>query len=1087
MKNILQFKLRKISLTWIIICLTGIAAQSQSIQNNFTHFTEMDGLPSNETHMIIQDHLGYIWIGTSNGLSRYDGYEFLNYSPVPNDTNFLQVSVIHSLYEDSRGDIWIGAVGGLTRFDREKEKFKLYSYNQYEREPGKTFTVGSMCETENGDILFGVRDIYEFDVANGLFLLDRESGNITQIEAANDDSIQVIIKIEKVGKDKFIITGYKGFAVYDHSNKFVNWYPFNEHNPVFPLLKDGNSYWLGVVERGVVKYNLEDSTYITIPIFENFPKNKGYSVVSKIILDKNGKLLVSSNRGLFSIDRASNTYERAVIDPLNPAALHSEELNYILQDNSGNIWITTNNSGISRYNISKSNFRSYKYNPNVPKSIPPGWIHMIYEMTGDKIWIQNNNNVLAEFDRRYDTFNKINFPFNRRITSIFNYDRGSLWLAGVGLYKLNLKKWSFEEVDIPLKESQFFILTSLVDSRNTIWMGTTDGLVTFDKENSLTATVDFESLGIGDQKSNIVYRLVEDNNNNIWIGTDNGLFKYDLNDRQYSRVGNSPDPSKSLLSQDVNSLYADKYGKIWIGTWLGGLNRYDPASGEIDSFGKDNGLKSHSIHGILGDEQNGAIWVSTFNGISRFDIEKKTFQNFTIEDGIQGNQFADGSYLKTSDGYFIFGGQNGITMFKPEDIKSDLIPPRVVITDIKIFDESVKNMEDSPLTSSIFKTDMIELNYDQNDISIEYFAPHYVNPKRNKYAYRLVNYEADWRQVGNKRSAIYPNLPPGDYIFEVKAANNNNVWSEEEESIEITIHPPPWNTWWAYSLYGFFVIGILYSARKMELTRQKKNTEIKESQLRAEAAEAQAKLIKAESERKTRELEEARQLQLSMLPKELPQLPNLDIAVYMKTATEVGGDYYDFHVSLDGTLTVVLGDATGHGMKAGTMVTAVKGLFNSYAPNPDILFSFHEMTRCIKQMHLEKLSMCMTMLKIAGNELNMSAAGMPPVFIHRKGDQVTEEIMIKGMPLGTMEKFPYDVRETKLNTGDTVLLMSDGFPELQNSGGEQFGYKRARNLFEEAAGNSPEEIISTLKDEGSRWVDDKDPDDDVTFVVIKVK
>ncbi|MCB0285002.1 MAG: SpoIIE family protein phosphatase, partial [Calditrichaeota bacterium] len=154
---------------------------------------------------------------------------------------------------------------------------------------------------------------------------------------------------------------------------------------------------------------------------------------------------------------------------------------------------------------------------------------------------------------------------------------------------------------------------------------------------------------------------------------------------------------------------------------------------------------------------------------------------------------------------------------------------------------------------------------------------------------------------------------------------------------------------------------------------------VQEALHRAEAAELQAKVVQAENDRKSKELEEARSLQLSMLPKELPQLPNLDIAVYMKTATEVGGDYYDFHVGMDGTLTVVLGDATGHGMKAGTMVTAVKGLFNSYSANPDILYSFREINRCIKQMQLSKLTMCLTMLKNKKKKLIMSAAGMPPI------------------------------------------------------------------------------------------------------------
>ncbi len=224
-----------------------------------------------------------------------------------------------------------------------------------------------------------------------------------------------------------------------------------------------------------------------------------------------------------------------------------------------------------------------------------------------------------------------------------------------------------------------------------------------------------------------------------------------------------------------------------------------------------------------------------------------------------------------------------------------------------------------------------------------------------------------------------------------------------------------------------------------------------------------------------------------MLPKELPQLPNLDIAVYMQTATEVGGDYYDFHIGLDGTLTVVLGDATGHGMKAGTMVTTTKSLFNVLAPNPNIVETFHEMTRCLKLMQMEKLSMCMTMLKITGNTVQMSAAGMPPVFIYKKENQTIEEHVMKGMPLGTFNNFPYSLIESELGEGDTILLMSDGFPELLNDNKEMYGYKRARNLFEELAIEAPEDIISKLKTAGSEWVKDADPDDDVTFVVIKVK
>jgi serine phosphatase RsbU (regulator of sigma subunit) len=280
-----------------------------------------------------------------------------------------------------------------------------------------------------------------------------------------------------------------------------------------------------------------------------------------------------------------------------------------------------------------------------------------------------------------------------------------------------------------------------------------------------------------------------------------------------------------------------------------------------------------------------------------------------------------------------------------------------------------------------------------------------------------------------------------------------------------------------------FVLGVISLDRMQKrrlLAKAKQRLVIKESEMRAQLAEA-------ENERKSKELEEARQLQLSMLPKELPQLPNLDIAVYMKTATEVGGDYYDFHVGMDGTLTVVVGDATGHGLKAGTMVTAAKSLFNSHASNPDILFTFNEITRCIKQMQIHMLSMCLTILKIRGKDIILSAAGMPPTLIYRKSEMAVEEIVLKGMPLGAVNDFPYQLKETTINTGDTILLQSDGLPELFNDKKEMFSYERAVQEFSKVAHKSPEEIIEELKTAGSNWVDGGEPDDDVTFVVIKVK
>ena len=382
-------------------------------------------------------------------------------------------------------------------------------------------------------------------------------------------------------------------------------------------------------------------------------------------------------------------------------------------------------------------------------------------------------------------------------------------------------------------------------------------------------------------------------------------------------------------------------------------------------------------------------------------------------------------------------------------------------------------MKNSPLKKPIYQTKKITLNYDNNDIEFDYLAAHYVNPKKNQYAYKLENYEDDWRYVGNQRAAIYPNLPPGKYIFHLKASNNNDVWNEAGISVEFEILPPWWKTWWAYTLYIFAFVGILGGARKFELDRRKENEN--------------KRLLQLENKRKTDELEEARQLQLSMLPKEIPSLPHLDIAVYMKTATEVGGDYYDFNVGLDGTLTVAIGDATGHGMKAGTIVSMTKALFTSGSSKLDMKTYFNQSSDALKEIELGRLMMAFMMIKIKNNKLEICNAGMPPLFIYRKQSKQVEEILLKGMPLGAIKNFPYEIIKTDLSPGDTLLLLSDGFPELKNESNSQYGYERVKESFSQAVEKQPEQIINHLKEEGSKWVNDKDPDDDVTFVVIKVK
>ncbi|MBK7105127.1 MAG: GHKL domain-containing protein [Ignavibacteriae bacterium] len=834
-----------IVIIWFIIS----QLYSQQIKDKFTHFTEQDGLSSNVVRCIMQDHLGYIWIGTSNGVTRYDGYEFKNFTVVPTDTNFLQEPLTTSLYEDSKGNIWIGSVGGVTKYDRTQNSFRLFSFSNFSQKYQRLFAIFDMVETTDGNILCGTIDFHYLSLKNSLFLIDTKSNSVKEIQPVNDDSTKAIAQISVLGNDKYLISGEKGIAEYDYGKNYVKWYPFKEQTVVISFLQDDNdNLWLGTYYNGLIYYNVKDSTYKDFSVFNKYlNENKSFDI-NKITYDQKKNLYLATNYGLMYFNIKTKELSVSEVNPQNNSALHSPNINDVILDNSGSIWIANGDAGISKYDIVKNNFQAHTGKVDDNNSISPGWVSTIFEYKENEIWLKSDRATIVKFNPNEGTFKREVLPKNFEIFNIIKTSKGKILLGGSnGFYEVDPIKWKFEKLRLPIDMGNNLVLTALEVNNNTIWFGTATGLNIYNELNETTTNINFEVLGIGDATSNSVTVLTKGKDGNIWIGTNNGLFKYDVNTKLYSRIGFSKDASNSLTTQDVNSLYIDKDNTVWIGTWLGGLNKYNQKTGYIESFTQKDGLPSHSVQGILADEKNGYLWLSTFDGISRFDLKKKKFSNFGIVDGIHSNQFADGSALKTSNGLFIFGGSNGITVFNPNEIQNNLIPPKISITDLKLFGKSIKPGKNSLLRKPIYEIQNLTLNYDENDIEFDYFAAHFVDPKKNQFAYKLENYEDDWRYVGNQRSAIYPNLPHGEYVFHLKASNNNEVWNEEGVTLNLKILPPWWQTWWAYTFYFLGFIGILGGIRRFELDRRK---EIENK-----------KLLQLENDRKTKDLEQAKEIE----------------------------------------------------------------------------------------------------------------------------------------------------------------------------------------------------------------------------------
>ena len=309
-----------------------------------------------------------------------------------------------------------------------------------------------------------------------------------------------------------------------------------------------------------------------------------------------------------------------------------------------------------------------------------------------------------------------------------------------------------------------------------------------------------------------------------------------------------------------------------------------------------------------------------------------------------------------------------------------------------------------------------------------------------------------------------------------KGETSEEMFSSEFQTISITFFA---------MIFLIGLVSMVGSFVEVRWQDNKKKRAIEQAELLTVKAQHERDMLEAENVRKTKELEEARDLQLSMLPKTIPKLPNLEIAVFMKPATEVGGDYYDFHLAGDNTLTIAIGDATGHGAKAGTMVTAAKSMFTVLTTDFEILEILQRINQTIRQMNLGNLYMSLTLAKFVGNQLQITSAGMPPTLVYRTREKKVEEIFLKSMPLGAHDHFPFKDQKIELYPGDTILLMTDGFPELFNPRKEIFDYTRAKQCFEEVAERSPQEIINHLFNSAENWRNDRPQEDDITFVALR--
>ena len=1074
------------------------------------------------------DDFGLMWFDSADSLFKPAVYK--NMDRVPNFTR--PENMITGLYTDPTGIIWITARNGVYKYNPETHSFKTLATYQIQRL--NFFNLFNDILPDNkGNIWVAnnFRGVLKFDGISDSFQKINIAGQSFSKDGVTDMRVNTLY-FDRSGV-MWLGTVAQGLLKHDPQRAAFRLYQHQKNNPesigssqvfgLFESKRQKGKIYVGLRGAGLNLFDPIKETFKNIPL--SFKKDVFGGSVRVIREGADGMLWLGTwGDGLLKLDANKTVITHFEMDSSRTNSLPDNLVRILERNDKGNYWVGTN-AGLCYLDVTRNTLK--RIDDKNHRVYPQGLLDAIKQ----KFKTDSAPIRIAQVGNDADT--TVNFqivkPRNYLIISSGEGSPNDSTLADYGWISDSQGRevWSGKRGDESYYlggnvKNRFKIDIKPLTPGNYRLRYKSDESHAFGKWNAQPPTyLNFWGIRIielqdGAETQRFQNYLAEaraqmiirgrnirsvhvSKNGIVWVGTDTkGLNRLDLQGRTVKNYAADPAIENTLSDNSIQFIYEDKAGILWLAT-NGGLNRFDPKTETFKVFSEEDGLPTNYIASILPAEGRN-LWLATRNGLSKMVVSSSTgqitFVNYDAEDGLGGTDFIAQVALKSSTGRFYFGGEHGLNVFSPTD--ENEAPPALYLADIKLGNVSLLSSK-SEIHADTALTDLktLKLPHDKNDLTFAYSALHFSNPAKNQYAHRLNGYDKNW-VYDNKRTSTYTNLDPGEYTFSFKGSNRDGVWNEEGKSLSITILPPWWQTWWAYSAYGLIFLGIIFGVDRIQrrrlLGKAREQMRIREMEMRAEAAELQAKAaeaerraLEAENKRKSEELEEARQLQLSMLPKKLPQLPNLDIAVYMQTATEVGGDYYDFHVGLEGTLTVVIGDATGHGMKAGTMVTATKSLFRSYASNPDILFSFKEFTRCIKEMNFGKTSMCLTMLKIKGNKMQMSTAGMPPSFIFRRDTRVVEEHLFKAMPLGTMMKFPYELKDTTLHPGDTILLMSDGLPELLNDKDEMYGYKKIRNGFEDVAEKAPEEIISFLKNEGKAWNNNQAPDDDVTFVVIKVK
>jgi diguanylate cyclase (GGDEF)-like protein len=785
-------------------------AGAQGLQ--FRHLGVDDGLPSSWVTAILEDRRGFMWVGTAHGVSRYDGHRFRTYGRDRANPYALPSGHVDQVYEDRRGGLWVVTAAGVSRYDAAHDGFVTYAARDLgPRAPaaGRGAPAGriatAVLEDRRGTLWVGT--------STGLVRLDRGTGAATPfpLAPAGAEAAPYVMVLHEDRRSRLWVGTRAGVYVLDSAARSPRRYahdPADAHSlpdsVVRAIAEDAaGTLWVGTDYHGLARWDAGRARFDRFRHSAADPASLARDRVIRLAADRvrGGLWVGTENGGLDYRDPATGRFTHHRYAPTAPTGIGSNSIWSLHQDGAGTLWVGTFSGGLDVSTPNGAAIRLYRPSVGDPDGLSYNAVPSFAEGRDGHVWVATDGGGLNRFDprtRRFTRYTTANTDLRTdAVVGVLEDRRGDLWVAdwGAGVARFDRRRRRFvayttANSDIP--DDNVYEL--LEDRGGRLWVGTDHGVVAmFDPaRGAFTRRHVVAAPGLVPSSVLLLRELAD---GTFAVGQrDGGVTILDPNTGAQSHyVADGGGPAR-LASNAVRALLVDG-DALWVGTDAG-LDRLDRRRGRVTHFGAADGLPSDFVVGVL-PEGDGRLWVSTDRGVARFDPRRRTAVTYTRADGLPRGEFLMRSAMRARDGTLYFGGNDGFAAIRPDRIVENARPPRVALTGLQLFNKPVlAGAPGSPLRGPIGEADELTLAHDQNVVTFEFAALDYATPGKNRYAYRLDGFDAEWQHVGAQHSASYTNLAPGRYTLRVKASNGDGVWNAAGASLRVVVTPPLWRTWW---------------------------------------------------------------------------------------------------------------------------------------------------------------------------------------------------------------------------------------------------------------------------------------------------